>query len=98
MTSSKCCVLNCDSVDRKLVFPEKDKEFKIWIERCNNQKLYELDKSKIRYCYAVYQHFEKYCESLGTNKLKKGSLPTLYFPTSDIHKNYCNIIYVCKFV
>jgi len=98
MSSLKCCVLNCESVDRKHVFPEKDSEFKIWIERCNNPKLYEFDKSKIRRCYAVcHKHFDKYCESPETNKLKKGSLPTLYLPKSNIHKNQCNI-YVCKLV
>lgn len=86
MPSSKCCVLNCKSTDRKHVFPQTDSDFIIWVERCNNPKLYELDKSVIRRRYAVcHKHFDKCCESPGTKKLKKGSLPTLYLQKSNIN-------------
>lgn len=85
MPSSKCCVLGGESLERKHVFPQLDSDFKIWLERCNNPKLFQMEKSVVRRGYAVcHKHFEKSCESAGTNKLKKFSLPTLYLPTSNI--------------
>jgi len=83
MPSTKCCVFGCTSGERKHVFPKSEDDFNIWLQRCCNEKLFNLDKCIVRSHYAVcHIHFDLSCESPGTKKLKKGSLPTLYLPSS----------------
>ncbi|XP_050066269.1 uncharacterized protein LOC126555381 [Aphis gossypii] len=66
---------NCG--ERKHVFPKSEDDFNIWLQRCCNEKLFNLDKCIVRSHYAVcHIHFDLSCESPGTKKLKKGSLPT----------------------
>lgn len=72
MPSTKCSVLGCTSKEKKHVFPNTDGDYKIWLECCNNEKLFKMDKSLVRKRYAVcHIHFDKSCESPGTSKLKK---------------------------
>lgn len=90
MPSTKCSVLGCTSKERKHVFPQNDDDFNTWLLRCNNNKLFNLDKHVVRQRYAVcHVHFNRSCESPGTKKLKKESLPTLYLPSN----NYANIVF-----
>lgn len=97
MPSTKCSVLGCTSKEKKHVFPNTDGDYKIWLECCNNEKLFKMDKSLVRKRYAVcHIHFDKSCESPGTSKLKKGSLPTLNLSKSNnTIKSPSVLVYMC---
>lgn len=102
MPSTNCSVLGCKSKERKHVFPQNDDDFNMWLQRCNNDKLFHLEKSVVRRRYAVcHLHFDRSCDSPGTKKLKKGSLPTLFLPSNNAKSNYiitCLYIYICMFM
>ncbi|KAF0708796.1 THAP domain-containing protein 6-like, partial [Aphis craccivora] len=48
MPSTNCSVLGCKSKERKHVFPQNDDDFNMWLQRCNNDKLFHLEKSVVR--------------------------------------------------
>lgn len=92
MPSSNCSVLGCKSKERKHVFPQNDEDFNTWLQRCNNNKLFHLDKSVVRRRYAVcHLHFAESCDSPGTKKLKKGSLPTLFLPSNNVKNKILSV-------
>jgi len=83
MVSNKCSVISCkDSAKRKYVFPKDEDDLKIWVERTGNPVLKNLSVESIRRTYQICKnHFDKCCDSPGTNqKLKQHSLPTLILP------------------
>lgn len=83
MVSNKCSVMGCkDSAKRKHIFPKNEGDLKIWVERTGNPVLENLSVEAIRKKYQICNiHFDKCCESPGTNqKLKQHSLPTLNLP------------------
>ncbi|CAI6355198.1 unnamed protein product [Macrosiphum euphorbiae] len=93
MPSDKCIVLNCPSGRnvRKHYFPKNDLEFRIWVKRAGNDKIINLSKEEITKKYAICTlHFQDSCRSIGTVRLNKGSLPTMFLPS--IYNNMIIIV------
>lgn len=91
MVSNKCSVVGCkDSAKRKYVFPKNDVDFNVWVERTGNSILVGLEKESVRKTYQICRdHFDKRCDSPGTNqKLKQHSLPTLNLPSNILSYSY----------
>ncbi|KAL5241326.1 hypothetical protein ACI65C_008736 [Semiaphis heraclei] len=83
MPSDKCIVLNCPSGRnvRKHYFPKNDLEFRIWVKRTGNDKIINLSKEEVIKKYSICTlHFQDSCRSIGTVRLNKGSLPTMFLP------------------
>jgi len=83
MPSNKCCISGCETKKnvKTHVFPENEEDFKVWVQRTGNQYIETMKKECIRKSYRIcHLHFEKSCESPGTNKLKYRSLPSLNLP------------------
>jgi len=92
MPSDKCIVLNFPSGRnvRKHYFPKTDLEFRIWVKRTGNDKIINLSKEEVIKKYAICTlHFQDSCRSIGTVRLNKGSLPTMFLPSI-----YNNIIII----
>lgn len=63
------------------VFPENDSDYNIWVQRTGNPNIQLMKKQYVRKTYRIFHiHFEKSCESPGTNKLKYRSLSSLNLP------------------
>lgn len=83
MPSQTCVVAFCKN--RKGIkhrFPKEQCVFNIWVSKCKNKKLNNLTMFETYEKYVVCDiHFEPKCKILGTKRLQKDAIPTLFLPT-----------------